>query len=183
MQAQQKKFQEQEQKWLLEAVKAYIGATKFRKYDRMDEVLFRLAFLLTSVKKEDQAREFYCGKLGLKEIPKPDALKDRGGFWLEVGDRQIHIGVEDGVDPSVSKAHFAYLVDDIEYHIAHGANWRYTVHAIGSGAEGECVATRCRAVDGVLLEPDRRPTMLTGLKSLAAAKALCESWDQAVVIV
>ena len=49
----------EEQKWLLEAVKAYIGATKFKKYERMDEVLFKLAFLLTSVKKEDQAREFF----------------------------------------------------------------------------------------------------------------------------
>jgi len=63
---------------------------------------------------EDQAREFYCGTLGLKEISKPDALKDRGGFWLGVGDRQIHVGIEDGVDPSASKAHVAYLVDDIE---------------------------------------------------------------------
>ena len=49
-----------------EAVKAYIAATKFRKYERMDEVLFRLAFLLTSVKKEDQARaqlEMICKDL------------------------------------------------------------------------------------------------------------------------
>ena len=39
--AQQKTYEEQEKKWLLEAVKAFISATKFRKYDRMDEVLFR----------------------------------------------------------------------------------------------------------------------------------------------
>ena len=37
---QQKTYEQQEQKWLLEAVKAYIAATKFRKYERMDEVLF-----------------------------------------------------------------------------------------------------------------------------------------------
>ena len=51
LQAQQKTYEQQEEKWLLEAVKAYIGATKFRKYERMDEVLFRLAYLLTSVKR------------------------------------------------------------------------------------------------------------------------------------
>jgi len=73
---------------------------------------------------EDKARAFYCGVLGLKEIPKPDALAGRGGFWLEVGDRQIHIGTEDGVDPSTSKAHIAYLVDHIEH-------WRTTLKDSG----------------------------------------------------
>jgi len=63
---------------------------------------------------EDKAREFYCGILGLKEIPKPAELAGRGGFWLEVGDRQLHIGTDDRVDPSNSKAHVAYLVEDIE---------------------------------------------------------------------
>ena len=63
---------------------------------------------------EDRAREFYCGILGLKEIPKPEALAGRGGFWLEVGDRQVHIGTEDGVNPGQSKAHIAYAVDDLE---------------------------------------------------------------------
>jgi len=64
--------------------------------------------------KENEARDFYCGILGLVEIPKPDALKDRGGFWLEVGDRQVHVGVEDGILENRGKAHVAYLVDDID---------------------------------------------------------------------
>ena len=63
---------------------------------------------------EDQARAFYCGILGLKEIPKPDALAGRGGFWLEVGNRQIHVGTEDGIDRAASKAHVAYRVEDID---------------------------------------------------------------------
>jgi len=63
---------------------------------------------------EDQARAFYCGLLGLREIDKADSLAGRGGFWLEVGDRQLHVGTEDGVERSKSKAHVAYLVDDIE---------------------------------------------------------------------
>jgi catechol 2,3-dioxygenase-like lactoylglutathione lyase family enzyme len=63
---------------------------------------------------EQQAREFYCGSLGLTEVPKPDSLAGRGGFWLEAGDSQVHVGTEDGVDRSLSKAHVAYLVDDLE---------------------------------------------------------------------
>jgi len=32
--------------------------------------------------KEAEARTFYCGILGLKEIEKPEYLKKNGGFWL-----------------------------------------------------------------------------------------------------
>ena len=71
---------------------------------------------------EDAARAFYCGLLGLSEIAKPDSLAGRGGFWLEVGDRQVHVGTEDGVERDRSKAHVAYLVDDLEYWSATLAN-------------------------------------------------------------
>jgi catechol 2,3-dioxygenase-like lactoylglutathione lyase family enzyme len=63
---------------------------------------------------EDEARAFYCGVLGLREILKPESLAGRGGFWLEVADRQVHIGTEDGPDRARTKAHIAYLVDDLE---------------------------------------------------------------------
>jgi catechol 2,3-dioxygenase-like lactoylglutathione lyase family enzyme len=59
---------------------------------------------------EDEARAFYCGVLGLAEVPKPEALAGRGGFWLEAGDRQVHVGVEEGVDRRATKAHVAYEV-------------------------------------------------------------------------
>jgi catechol 2,3-dioxygenase-like lactoylglutathione lyase family enzyme len=64
---------------------------------------------------EDAARRFYCGVLGLAEVPKPPSLRERGGFWLRVGDRQVHVGVEDGVDRTKSKAHVAYEVTDIDH--------------------------------------------------------------------
>lgn len=63
---------------------------------------------------EDQARSFYCGVLNLKEIPKPESLQGRGGLWLQVGDRELHIGTEDGVDRKLTKAHVAYEVRDIK---------------------------------------------------------------------
>lgn len=62
---------------------------------------------------EDAAREFYCDFLGLREIPKPESLSGRGGFWLEIDDFQIHVGTEDGIDRATSKAHVAYEVDNL----------------------------------------------------------------------
>lgn len=64
--------------------------------------------------KEDEGRQFYCGVLGLAEVEKPESLRRRGGFWLQVGDRQVHIGTEDGVERVTTKAHLAYEVDDIK---------------------------------------------------------------------
>lgn len=68
---------------------------------------------------EEAGRAFYCGVLGLPEIPKPASLQGRGGFWLQVGDREVHVGVEDGVERARSKAHIAYRVDDAEAWRAH----------------------------------------------------------------
>lgn len=62
---------------------------------------------------EAEGRAFYIDFLGLREVAKPDTLVGRGGFWLETGDQQIHVGTEDGVDRLRTKAHLAYQVDDI----------------------------------------------------------------------
>ncbi len=62
---------------------------------------------------EEQARQFYCHLLGLPEIAKPASLQGRGGFWLQVGDRQAHVGSEDGVERTATKAHLAYQVTDL----------------------------------------------------------------------
>src|SRR5256885_180230 len=73
---------------------------------------------------EEQARAFYCGLLGLTEIEKPESLQGRGGFWLQVGDRAVHIGSEDGVERKATKAHIAYQVKDI-------AEWRQRLQENG----------------------------------------------------
>lgn len=62
---------------------------------------------------EERGRHFYCEVLGLPEIAKPESLQGRGGFWLQVGDRQVHVGTEDGVDRLATKAHLAYQVTNI----------------------------------------------------------------------
>jgi catechol 2,3-dioxygenase-like lactoylglutathione lyase family enzyme len=62
---------------------------------------------------EAEARNFYAGILGLREIPKPEALRPRGGLWFEAGALQLHIGVEDGAERHKTKAHVAYEVRDL----------------------------------------------------------------------
>jgi catechol 2,3-dioxygenase-like lactoylglutathione lyase family enzyme len=62
---------------------------------------------------EEEGRRFYCGIMGLEEIEKPEVLQGRGGFWLQVGDQQVHVGTEDGVERKASKSHLAYQVDDV----------------------------------------------------------------------
>lgn len=62
---------------------------------------------------EAAARRFYGGLLELDEIEKPEPLRSRGGCWFRVGDRQLHIGVEDQFHPAV-KAHPAFSVSDLE---------------------------------------------------------------------
>ncbi len=73
---------------------------------------------------EDAARQFYIDFLGLPEIDKPNSLKARGGFWCRVGDRDLHVGVEEGVDRHATKAHVAYQVDDL-------SDWRRKIEAAG----------------------------------------------------
>ncbi|OPA73778.1 glyoxalase [Paenibacillus selenitireducens] len=60
------------------------------------------------------ARRFYCELLQLNEIPKPASLEGRGGFWVQIGAQALHIGTEDGVDRSKTKAHLAYEVRDLD---------------------------------------------------------------------
>ncbi|MFJ7954533.1 VOC family protein [Lysinibacillus sp. NPDC096418] len=62
---------------------------------------------------EEEGKNFYCNVLGLPEIEKPESLKGRGGFWLQVGNREVHIGTEDDCDRLKTKAHIAYEVGDI----------------------------------------------------------------------
>jgi catechol 2,3-dioxygenase-like lactoylglutathione lyase family enzyme len=61
---------------------------------------------------EDEARGFYAGVLGLKEIAKPAELAKRGGCWFRGGDLEIHLGVEEPFVPA-RNAHPGIAVDDL----------------------------------------------------------------------
>lgn len=62
---------------------------------------------------EDEARRFYGGLLGLREIEKPEPLRSRGGVWFECGtSQQLHLGVEEPFSPA-RKAHPGLRVADV----------------------------------------------------------------------
>ena len=53
---------------------------------------------------EREARRFYGELLGLRELPKPDALQRGGGVWFAAGGQELHVGVTDDFAPA-RKAH------------------------------------------------------------------------------
>jgi catechol 2,3-dioxygenase-like lactoylglutathione lyase family enzyme len=62
--------------------------------------------------REDDARAFYAGLLGIPEQPKPPHLAARGGCWFESGTVKVHLGVEADFRPA-KKAHPALRVRDL----------------------------------------------------------------------
>jgi catechol 2,3-dioxygenase-like lactoylglutathione lyase family enzyme len=75
---------------------------------------------------ENEARAFYGGVLGLREIAKPDALKMDGGVWYEIADAQIHVSVVPAPDQADRHAAFEVenLEDIIDYLAAQGVKTR-----------------------------------------------------------
>jgi catechol 2,3-dioxygenase-like lactoylglutathione lyase family enzyme len=69
--------------------------------------------LAMPVGREDEARAFYVGLLGLRELAKPEPLASRGGCWFEGSGTALHLGVETDFRPA-KKAHPALCVDDLE---------------------------------------------------------------------
>jgi catechol 2,3-dioxygenase-like lactoylglutathione lyase family enzyme len=76
---------------------------------------------------EAAARTFYGEVLGLTEVPKPEAMRARGGMWFQAGPVQLHLGVEPDMRPSV-KAHPALVVTDFDKWLARlaaaGCRWQ-----------------------------------------------------------
>lgn len=56
--------------------------------------------------REDDARAFFVGLLGMNELEKPAELRARGGAWFVSGSVQVHVGVEEPFRPA-RKAHVA----------------------------------------------------------------------------
>lgn len=61
---------------------------------------------------EKKGRKFYCDILGLKEVERPESLIMEEGFWLEVGNTQIHISTEDL--SGTSKRHPAFEIKELD---------------------------------------------------------------------
>lgn len=63
--------------------------------------------------REDDARAFFCGVLGMTELPKPPELAKRGGCWFASGQVQVHLGVEAEFRPA-RKAHPGLRCADLQ---------------------------------------------------------------------
>ena len=59
----------------------------------------------------DRARDFYLNFMGMREIHRPPVFNSKG-IWLNAGNFELHIGVEDGIERK-TRAHLAYEVSDI----------------------------------------------------------------------
>ena len=81
---------------------------------------------------EAECVAFYREVFGFPEVPKPEALRARGGAWFEIGGIQVHIGLDPEPSPK-SKRHICFLVADLAAAKAH-------VTACGVTVEGEGVA-------------------------------------------
>ncbi len=63
---------------------------------------------------EARARWFYGDLLGLREIPKPPGLAERGGVWFWAPNCEVHVGVEQDAGRAPSRRHVCFEVDDLE---------------------------------------------------------------------
>jgi catechol 2,3-dioxygenase-like lactoylglutathione lyase family enzyme len=68
---------------------------------------------------EEASKTFYGIVLGLERIPKPDALRSRGGAWYRSGQIEFHLSLEDNTsdnasDNGSSRRHVCFLVADLE---------------------------------------------------------------------
>jgi hypothetical protein len=63
---------------------------------------------------ENIARAFYGGQLGLREIPKPEPLRVRGGVWFDAGGLDIHVSVEAQPFGPDAQRHFGLECADVD---------------------------------------------------------------------
>jgi catechol 2,3-dioxygenase-like lactoylglutathione lyase family enzyme len=63
---------------------------------------------------EDIARAFYGGLLGLKEVPKPESIRGRGGVWFDADGLDIHVSVEENRTGPDTYRHFGLECHDVD---------------------------------------------------------------------
>ena len=60
----------------------------------------------------EEAKDFYTHVIGLELIDRPDHLFSSAGYWFNIGDAQLHIGVEQALPHSIR--HTALAVADVD---------------------------------------------------------------------
>jgi catechol 2,3-dioxygenase-like lactoylglutathione lyase family enzyme len=64
--------------------------------------------------REDIARSFYSGLLGLREISKPEAVRHRGGVWFDASGLDLHISVEEQRNGADANRHFGLECENVD---------------------------------------------------------------------
>jgi catechol 2,3-dioxygenase-like lactoylglutathione lyase family enzyme len=62
---------------------------------------------------EAAAKHFYGEVMGMKEVPKPESSRGRGGAWYQLGALQLHLSLEDLPIKQLSKRHVCYTVENL----------------------------------------------------------------------
>ena len=65
----------------------------------------------------DQARDFYTKIIGLEQIERPHHLFSSAGYWFNIGNVQLHIGVEEPMRRTIR--HTALEITDVEAALKH----------------------------------------------------------------
>lgn len=63
---------------------------------------------------EETARRFYGELLRLTEIPKPEAIRGRGGVWFEAGGLDVHVSIEEPRTGADAYRHFGLECTDVD---------------------------------------------------------------------
>jgi catechol 2,3-dioxygenase-like lactoylglutathione lyase family enzyme len=62
---------------------------------------------------EEAARRFYGELLMLREIPKPEAIRGRGGVWFDAGSLDVHVSIEEERTGADAYRHFGLECADV----------------------------------------------------------------------
>jgi len=68
--------------------------------------------IAVSPERLEEARQFYTDVIGLELIERPNHLFNTAGYWFNIGDVQLHVGVEPQMPVSIR--HTAFEVADVD---------------------------------------------------------------------
>jgi len=63
---------------------------------------------------EADSKHFYGEVMGLREVPKPEDSRGRGGAWYQLGEMQLHLSIEEALgEQCISQRHVCYTVSNL----------------------------------------------------------------------
>jgi len=69
--------------------------------------------ITSSSEAEDAMLFFYSKVLGLRQIPKPEAVKANRGTWYLLGEIQLHTSIEQNPSNETSRRHICFRVRNL----------------------------------------------------------------------